>query len=194
MLQLYLFHVKSIYYGGSVWYKINIQNHNVVHFASLSNSSCVNVNSRYGMKGFCLYHICSCNKPYLFMLYNSIVFGLYIGYTAFCSTALFEINMDLKYIELRQKFLGLPEQLKEKQLEIISKLSENTNVLAVLLTGYGKSLAFLIPPLMQDGICIVISPLRALIANHIQWARNMDVKAVALTSEHEMSAEDVESK
>ena len=51
-------------------------------------------------------------------------------------------------------------ELKDKQMEIIEALiDQKRDVVGLLPTGYGKSMTFLIPPLITKKVCIIISPL-----------------------------------
>lgn len=55
--------------------------------------------------------------------------------------------------------------LKEKQVEALSAVADDLDVLAVLPTGYGKSFAFQLPALVLPGVTIVVSPLVSLMQN-----------------------------
>ena len=67
------------------------------------------------------------------------------------------------------------------QKPVIEKLLEQKNVLALMPTGGGKSLCFQIPALMQEGICIVVSPLVALMEDQVNALQQKGIKAMALT-------------
>lgn len=45
-------------------------------------------------------------------------------------------------------------KLKPEQTEVLTLLETNKNVMAILPTGFGKSLLYLLPPLMLDEVCI----------------------------------------
>ena len=68
------------------------------------------------------------------------------------------------------------------QANIIDAVINNKDVLALLPTGGGKSLCFQIPALIKDGICLVISPLIALMKDQVQNLENKNIPAVALFS------------
>lgn len=70
---------------------------------------------------------------------------------------------------------------KGSQATIIDAVLKQKDVMALLPTGGGKSLCFQIPALVQDGICIVISPLVALIQNQVNTLKEKGIKAIALT-------------
>tara|TARA_R110001583_G_scaffold45119_7_gene142494 strand:- start:74 stop:1981 length:1908 start_codon:yes stop_codon:yes gene_type:complete len=67
------------------------------------------------------------------------------------------------------------------QQKIIDAVIDNRDVLALLPTGGGKSVCFQVPALAKEGICIVISPLIALIQNQVEVLKNKGIKAIALT-------------
>ncbi|MCI2082319.1 MAG: RecQ family ATP-dependent DNA helicase [Bacteroidales bacterium] len=68
------------------------------------------------------------------------------------------------------------------QLDIIKAVLSGKDVLAMLPTGGGKSLCFQLPALMSDGICIVVSPLIALIKDQVQNLRDRGIPALAVHS------------
>lgn len=68
------------------------------------------------------------------------------------------------------------------QEDIINAVLENEDVLAILPTGGGKSVCFQIPALIKPGICIVISPLIALMKDQVNTLKSKGIKAMALTS------------
>jgi len=68
------------------------------------------------------------------------------------------------------------------QEDIIQSVLEGEDTFALLPTGGGKSMCFQIPALAKEGICVVISPLVALMKNQVSALQNKGIKAMALTS------------
>ena len=78
------------------------------------------------------------------------------------------------------KFWGFPD-FKNSQEDIINAVLGGQDVLALLPTGGGKSLCYQVPALTNEGICIVVSPLIALIRNQVDTLKKLGIKAIALT-------------
>lgn len=70
---------------------------------------------------------------------------------------------------------------KGSQERVIRSLQEGNDVLALLPTGGGKSICFQVPALAMEGICIVVSPLIALIQDQVQALKVKGIKAIGLT-------------
>ena len=71
---------------------------------------------------------------------------------------------------------------RDPQKQIIDSVLANNNVIALLPTGGGKSICFQIPALVKDGICIVISPLIALMEDQVKNLTEKGIKALNLPS------------
>jgi len=73
------------------------------------------------------------------------------------------------------------DQFRPLQEDIVRRILEGKDTLALLPTGGGKSICFQVPALAMDGICIVVSPLIALMQDQVQNLVRRGIKAVAIT-------------
>ena len=73
------------------------------------------------------------------------------------------------------------DQFRSLQNEIIDSVVSGRDTLAILPTGGGKSICFQVPALMTEGICLVISPLVALMKDQVANLQARNIKAIALT-------------
>ncbi|HHC80073.1 MAG TPA: RecQ family ATP-dependent DNA helicase [Flavobacteriia bacterium] len=71
---------------------------------------------------------------------------------------------------------------KKPQEAIINHVLANQNVVALLPTGGGKSICYQIPGLLKEGVCIVISPLIALMHDQVDSLKKKGIKAIAITA------------
>ena len=85
-----------------------------------------------------------------------------------------------KALEILQKYWK-HDSFRTVQEEIINAVLEGKDTLALLPTGGGKSICFQVPAMMNDGLCLVISPLIALMRDQVQNLQNKGIKAIALT-------------
>ena len=88
----------------------------------------------------------------------------------------------MKYpIEILEHYWNFHE-FKPQQEAIIEAVLSNEDCIALLPTGGGKSICFQIPALIREGICIVVSPLIALMQDQVNTLNAKGIKAMALTS------------
>jgi ATP-dependent DNA helicase RecQ len=83
--------------------------------------------------------------------------------------------------ELLSKYWGYPA-FRPLQEDIVDAAIYGKDVLALLPTGGGKSICFQVPGLAREGLCIVISPLIALMEDQVNQLKKRGIRAKALTS------------
>mgnify|MGYP005846238899 CR=1 FL=1 len=86
----------------------------------------------------------------------------------------------IKAEEILKKYWGFDE-FRTPQKEIIHAVLAGSDSFGLMPTGGGKSICFQVPALMKDGICLVISPLIALMKDQVENLIKRDIKAIALT-------------
>ena len=74
------------------------------------------------------------------------------------------------------------DAFRHSQKEIVSAVLEKKDCLALLPTGGGKSVCFQVPALMMEGVCIVVSPLIALMEDQVQHLKKKKINAEAIHS------------
>jgi ATP-dependent DNA helicase RecQ len=82
-------------------------------------------------------------------------------------------------LETLTKYWG-HSQFRSPQNEIIDAVLAKQDVVAILPTGGGKSVCFQIPTLMQEGICLVITPLIALMQDQVKQLKQLGIPAAAV--------------
>lgn len=85
------------------------------------------------------------------------------------------------YLSILKKYWGY-EEFRGIQKEIIESIGSGRDTLGLMPTGGGKSITFQVPALSRPGICIVITPLIALMKDQVQHLRKRGVKAAAVYS------------
>ena len=88
--------------------------------------------------------------------------------------------MDVKN-EILKSYFGF-DNLKPEQSQIIDSILSGNDTIGLLPTGFGKSICFTIPALINDGLTIVITPLIALMADQVKNLKNRFIKAEYINS------------
>ncbi len=88
--------------------------------------------------------------------------------------------MDI-YHEILEKYWGYTS-FRPLQEDIIHAVCEGKDTLGLMPTGGGKSITFQVPALVLEGICIVVTPLIALMKDQVDNLRRVGIKATAVYS------------
>jgi ATP-dependent DNA helicase RecQ len=84
-------------------------------------------------------------------------------------------------LDILQKYWG-HRDFRPLQSDIIQSVLDGKDTLALLPTGGGKSICFQVPALCKEGICVVISPLIALMKDQVENLQKRGIPAVAIYS------------
>ena len=86
-----------------------------------------------------------------------------------------------KLLAILKQYWGY-ESFRESQYEIISSVLSGRDTLALMPTGGGKSITYQLPTLVSEGLCVVITPLIALMKDQVDRLRQRGISAVAIHS------------
>ena len=85
------------------------------------------------------------------------------------------------YLHILKQYWGY-DDFRGIQREIIESIGAGRDTLGLMPTGGGKSITFQVPALSMDGLCIVITPLIALMKDQMQHLRQIGIQATAIYS------------
>ena len=87
----------------------------------------------------------------------------------------------VKAIDILKKYWGF-DAFRALQEDIIDSVLEGNDTLALLPTGGGKSICFQVPALAKEGLCLVISPLIALMKDQLESLKKKGIPALSIYS------------
>ena len=86
-----------------------------------------------------------------------------------------------RYIALLKRYWGY-DGFRGIQREIIESICAGRDTLGLMPTGGGKSICFQVPALAMEGVCVVVSPLVALMKDQVSRLHELGIRAVAVHS------------
>ena len=87
----------------------------------------------------------------------------------------------VKAIDILKKYWGF-DAFRPLQEDIINSVLEGKDTLALLPTGGGKSICFQVPAIAKEGLCLVISPLIALMKDQVESLKKKGIPAISIYS------------
>lgn len=85
------------------------------------------------------------------------------------------------YVDILRKYWGYPD-FRGIQQDIIESIGSGKDTLGLMPTGGGKSITFQVPALAADGVCLVVTPLIALMKDQVEHLRKRGILAAAIYS------------
>ena len=87
-----------------------------------------------------------------------------------------------RYQQILKRYWGY-DDFRGIQRDIIESIGSGHDTLGLMPTGGGKSITFQVPALAQEGVCIVITPLIALMKDQVQHLRQRGIRAASIHSD-----------
>ena len=87
----------------------------------------------------------------------------------------------MSYLDILHQYWGYPD-FRGIQKDIIESIGSGKDTLGLMPTGGGKSITFQVPALAQEGVCLVITPLIALMKDQVDHLRQQSITAAAIYS------------
>lgn len=114
-------------------------------------------------------------SPFLLIILHSSFF-----HSSFFHSSFFILFVSI-YKEILKQYWGY-DDFRGIQEDIIRSVGEGRDTLGLMPTGGGKSITFQVPALASDGLCLVITPLIALMKDQVQNLRKRGIKALTIHS------------
>jgi len=86
-----------------------------------------------------------------------------------------------KYLDILRQYWGY-DQFRSLQGDIIRSIASGNDTLGLMPTGGGKSLTFQVPTMAMDGMCLVVTPLIALMKDQVENLKKRGIAAAAIYS------------